>query len=220
MYIPDHFAEQRPQQLHRIIHDNPLGIVVMPGDSGMDADHLPFDFDPRHGPRGLLTAHVARANPLWQRCAQGAPVLVIFRGAQAYVSPNGYASKHQTHRQVPTWNYEVVHVHGVMRVMQDPKRLRRTLALLTRQHEASEPEPWKMGDAPRAFLDDMLTKIVGIEIEPLRFECKRKLNQNKDHADRLSAIVHLRERGETALAQIMLENLGPLDPEAAPWSWS
>ncbi|OCW20990.1 FMN-binding negative transcriptional regulator [Pseudomonas aylmerensis] len=220
MYIPDHFAEQRPEQLHRIIRDNPLGILVMPGANGIDADHVPFDFDPHDGTHGLLTGHVARANPLWQRGTEGVPVLVIFRGANAYVSPNGYASKHSTHRQVPTWNYEVVHVQGVLRVMRDEKRLRRTLALLTRQHEASQPKPWRMGDAPADYLEQMLARIVGIEIQPLRFECKRKLNQNKDHADRLSAIAHLRERGEVALSRTMLENLAPLDQEAAPWNLS
>ncbi|MGY2198346.1 FMN-binding negative transcriptional regulator [Pseudomonas gingeri] len=202
MYIPEHFAERRPEHLHRIIRDNPLGILVSQGESAMDADHLPFELDTAHGAHGLLSAHVARANPLWQRC-DGRQVLVIFRGAQGYISPNGYVSKHETHRQVPTWNYEVVHVQGVLRVMPEEKLLRRTLALLTRQHEAGESKPWRMGDAPRDYLDEMVAKIVGIEIEPLRLECKRKLNQNKDHRDRLSVISHLRERGHEALVSAM-----------------
>lgn len=208
MYIPEHFAEHRPEQLHRIIRDNPLGILVTAGESGMDADHIPFELDTGHGAYGLLTAHVARANPVWQRCAGGTPVMVIFRGADAYISPNWYASKHETHRQVPTWNYEVVHVHGVMRVMPEEKLLRRTLALLTRHHESGESKPWKMGDAPREYLDEMMSRIVGIEIEPQRVECKRKLNQNKETRDRLSAISHLREHGHEALASAMQETRG------------
>ncbi|NWB99171.1 FMN-binding negative transcriptional regulator [Pseudomonas gingeri] len=208
MYIPEHFAERRPEQLHRIIRDHPLGILVTLGETGMDTDHIPFDFDPHQGAHGLLTAHVARANPVWQRNPDGTPVMVIFRGADAYVSPNGYASKHETHRQVPTWNYEVVQVHGVMRVMQEEKLLRRTLALLTRHHESSESRPWRMGDAPREYLDEMVSKIVGIEIELQRLECKRKLNQNKETRDRLSAISHLRERGHEALASVMQETSG------------
>lgn len=208
MYIPEHFAEHRPAQLRRIIRDNPLGILVTPGESGMDADHIPFELDIGHGEYGLLTAHVARANPVWQRCPGGLPVMVIFRGADAYVSPNGYVSKHETHRQVPTWNYEVVHVHGVMRVMQEDMLLRRTLALLTNHHESSESRPWRMGDAPREYLDEMVSKIVGIEIEPLRVECKRKLNQNKETRDRISVISHLRERGHEALASAMQEASG------------
>lgn len=208
MYIPEHFAEHRPEQLHRIIRDNPLGILVKAGESGMDADHIPFELDTGHGAYGLLTAHVARANPVWQRCAGGTPVMVIFRGADGYISPNWYASKHETHRQVPTWNYEVVHVHGVMRVMPEEKLLRRTLALLTHHYESRESKPWKMGDAPREYLDEMVSRIVGIEIEMQRVECKRKLNQNKETRARLSAISHLRELGHEALASAMQETRG------------
>lgn len=174
----------------------------------MDADHIPFELDTGHGTYGLLTAHVARANSVWQRFPDGTPVMVIFRGADAYISPNWFASKHETHRQVPTWNYEVVHVHGVMRVMPEEKLLRRTLALLTCHHESSESKPWKMGDAPHEYLDEMLSRIVGIEIEPPRVECKRKLNQNKETRDRLSAISHLHERGHEALASAMQETRG------------
>ncbi|MEX5551298.1 FMN-binding negative transcriptional regulator [Pseudomonas pergaminensis] len=220
MYVPEHFAEHRPEQLHRIIRDNPLGILVTEGESGMDADHIPFELDTGHGTYGLLTAHVARANPVWQRCAGGTPVMVIFRGAEGYISPTWYASKHETHRQVPTWNYEVVHVHGVMRVMSEEKLLRRTLALLTRHQESKEIKPWKMGDAPREYLDEMVSRVVGIEIEMQCVECKRKLNQNKSHADRLSVIAHLRERGHVELSSIMLANLEQPDQGAAPWTLS
>jgi transcriptional regulator len=208
MYIPENFAEHRPEQQHRIIRDNPLGILVTADGSAMDADHIPFELDTEHGAYGLLTAHVARANPVWQHCANGTPVMAIFRGADAYISPNWYESKHETHRQVPTWNYEVVHVHGVMRVMPGEKHLRRTLALLTRHHETRESKPWKMGDAPREYLDEMVSKIVGIEIEIQRVECKRKLNQNKETRDRLSAISHLRARGHEALTSAMQDTRG------------
>lgn len=216
MYIPEHFAERRPAHWQRIIRDNPLGILVAPGDSAVDAHHIPFEFDPDHGAHGRLSAHVARANPVWQRAVSGVPVLVIFRGRDAYVSPNGFASKQDTHRQVPTWNYEVVHVHGVMRVV-DEQRLRRTLARLTRHHESGERRPWKMGDAPKDYLTHMLANIVGIEIEPLRVECKRKLNQNKTMGDRRSAIAHLRANGHEALASVMQETLvQPQEP--GPWN--
>ena len=121
MYLPTHFAETRPEELSRIIRDHPLGALVTHGASGLDADHLPFEFDPDVGTHGLLSAHLARANPLWQRCPTGTPVMVIFGGAQAYISPSWYPSKHEAHRQVPTWNYEVVHAHGVLTVHDDER---------------------------------------------------------------------------------------------------
>src|SRR5205085_10831892 len=100
MYIPAHFAETSPDQLHRIIRDHPLGAIVTRGEDGFDAEHVPFELDSAVGPHGQLSAHVARANDFWVRCPTGTPVLVIFRGAEAYISPNWYPSKHDAHRQV------------------------------------------------------------------------------------------------------------------------
>ena len=109
MYIPEHFAESRLDELHRIMRAHPLAMLCTSGPQGLDANHLPFLLDADSGPHGRLIGHVARANPLWQSVAPGSEVLVVFRGADGYVSPNWYPSKHETHRAVPTWNYEVVH---------------------------------------------------------------------------------------------------------------
>ncbi len=203
MYIPPHFAETRPEQLQRIIQDHPLGVLVTAAADGMDADHVPFEFDPDVGPHGLLSAHVARANPLWTRCPTGSPVMVVFRGAQAYVSPNWYPSKHEAHRQVPTWNYEVVHAHGILTVLDDERFVRRMVARLTKRHEAAEPKPWKMGDSAPEFIDGLLRSIVGIEIAITSLVGKSKLSQNKDVRDRTGAADALEQRGQTELAQRM-----------------
>ncbi|CAN5768025.1 FMN-binding negative transcriptional regulator [soil metagenome] len=175
-------------------------MLVTHSAEGLDANHIPFEFEPALGVHGTLQGHVARANPIWQEFPDGAEVMVVFRGPQAYVSPSWYPSKHETHRQVPTWNYEVVHAHGRLRIVDDEKFARRIVARLTLQHEASEPTPWKMADAPREFLDQMLTMIVGIEVEITRLEGKRKLSQNKDARDRKGAAQSLADRGQQAMA--------------------
>ena len=203
MYIPAHFAETRPEELHRIICEHPLGMLVTQGSAGLDADHIPFEFDAGEGTHGILTAHVARANTLWQRCPTGTPVMVVFRGAEAYISPNWYPSKHEAHRQVPTWNYEVVHAHGTLTVQDDEKFARRIVARLTHRHEANEPTPWKMGDSAPEFIDSMLRNIVGIEIAITSLKGKVKLSQNKDVRDRLNAADTLEARGHSDLAQAM-----------------
>ncbi|URI06505.1 FMN-binding negative transcriptional regulator [Aquincola tertiaricarbonis] len=206
MYNPAHFAEQDPQALQRLLTAHPLGLLITHGPDGLDADHLPFAFDPAaEGGQGLLSAHVARANPVWQRCASGSPVLVVFRGEQGYISPNWYPSKQETHRQVPTWNYESVHVHGMLRVRDDERFVRGLVARLTRQHEAGEPRPWKMGDAPADYIDTMLKAIVGIEVVVTRMEGKRKLSQNKEARDRDGAAQGAARVGNTGLAQVMRE---------------
>lgn len=202
MYIPPHFAETRPEVIHRIIRDHALGMLVTPGPEGLDAHHLPFEFEPAAEGCGSLLAHVARANDVWQRCPSGTPVLVVFRGAEAYVSPNWYPSKHETHRQVPTWNYEVVHAHGTLTVHDDERFVRRLVARLTRRHEAAEVQPWKMGDSAPDYIDELLRSIVGIEVQVNAFVCKAKLGQNKEARDRLGAALNLASRGHTELAQL------------------
>ena len=200
MYIPPHFAIQDTDVLHRIIETHPLGVLVTQSPNGLDANHIPFELDRA---RGLLIAHVARANPVWRECGDGAQVMVIFRGDEHYISPNWYPSKHELHRQVPTWNYEVVHVHGRLTVQDQEKFVRGVVGRLTRTHEASEPKPWKMGDSAPDYIDGMLKAIVGIEISISRLEGKAKLSQNREPRDRLNAADMLANQGATALAEAM-----------------
>ena len=207
MYLPAHFAEPRQDELHRLIQAHPLGTLVSHGADGLDANHLPFLLDAQAGEAGTLLAHVARANPLWQTLAEGAPVLVVFHGPQGYISPSWYPGKQDAHRRVPTWNYEVVHAHGTLHVHEDEKFLRRVLALLTRTHEAAEPQPWKMGDAPADYLAEQLQRIVGIEVRISRLVGKRKLNQHHELRDREGAIQALDARGQSPLAQAMRDTL-------------
>ena len=209
MYIPAQFAQTDPQALHRIMREHPLGTLVRAEDGVLDADHIPFELDPGAGPMGVLKAHVARANPLWQRCPTGTPVMVIFRGAQAYISPNWYPSKHETHRQVPTWNYEVVHAHGTLSIHDDERYVRALVARLTREHDAAEPRPWKMGEAPADYLQMMLGNIVGIEVTITSLVGKSKLSQNRELRDRRNAAETLATRGRDDLAQAMRATLPP-----------
>lgn len=203
MYIPPHFAMDSQEQPHRLIRDHPLGMLVTNGSSGLDADPIPFEFDQNAGLHGLLLAHVARANPVWHRNPTGSRVMVVFQGAQAYISPSWYPTKHEAHRQVPTWNYEVVHAHGVMTVRDDERFVRGMVARLTRRHEAGEPTPWKMGDSTPEFIDGLLKNIVGIEIAITSLVGKSKLSQNKEARDRAGASDALEARGHCDLAARM-----------------
>ncbi|MFO1253207.1 MAG: FMN-binding negative transcriptional regulator [Inhella sp.] len=209
MYLPPQFAEPRVEELHRIVRENALGMLVTHGAAGLGAEHLPFLLDVDADGSTRLLAHVARANPVWQTFGEGAPVMVVFRGVQGYISPSWYPGKQETHRRVPTWNYEVVHAHGSLHVRDDDEKfLRGLLARLTRQHEADLPQPWKMGDAPPDFLAEILQHIVAIEVRVQRLECKRKLSQHHAAEDRAGAISGLEGRGNEGLARAMRET-GP-----------
>ncbi len=204
MYLPAAFEEQRPKALHALIQAHPLGSLVTNGEQGLDANHIPFELDTGTGPHGTLRAHVARANPVWQQ-AGDTEVLVIFHAADGYISPNWYPSKPEHHRHVPTWNYAVVHAHGVLRVRDDERFVRGLVARLTREHEArsQQPRPWKMGDAPADYIDGLLQVIVGIEVEITRLVGKSKLGQNREERDRLGAADGLAALGQTDMAQAM-----------------
>jgi len=203
MYVPSHFAETRPEVLHDVIRRHPLGILVTHGADGLDANHIPFELTAPSGSLGILDGHVARANPLWRELADGAEVMVVFRAADAYISPNWYPSKHEAHRQVPTWNYMVAHAHGRARIVDDERFVRGIVGRLTRTHEAGQPAPWKMADSPRDFIDGLLQAIVGIEIEITRLEGKAKLSQNKDARDLQGAVDGVRAAGHDTIADAM-----------------
>ncbi|MET0518314.1 MAG: FMN-binding negative transcriptional regulator [Burkholderiaceae bacterium] len=213
MYLPSHFAVPEREALHRLIAEQPLGALVTQGaDGGLDANHLPFELDTARGAHGTLRGHVARANPVWQQVASGSEVLVIFRAGDAYISPSWYPSKHENHRSVPTWNYRVVHAHGRLIIRDDERYVRGVVARLTRQHEASQPKPWRMTDAPPDYIATLLQAIVGIEVEITRLEGKFKLSQNREPRDIRGAAEALRQQhkqhpqqqpGESAIADAM-----------------
>jgi len=200
MYIPEHFRMKQQDAMYKIIRSHPLGVLVTLNEQGIDANHLPFELD---ADRMRLTAHVAWANPVWEQCSDQMPVLVVFRGDASYVSPNWYLSKHAFHRQVPTWNYEAVHVHGRITIQDHENFVRGLVARLTRTHEASEPKPWRMTDSAPDYIDRMLKAIVGIEIAIERMEGKAKLSQNREDRDRLQAAEMLESKGHAGLAEAM-----------------
>ena len=204
MYVPAHFNESRIEVLHDLMEQHPFGILCTHGSGGLDANHLPFKLHRTEAEMGVLHAHVARANPLWQELQNGDEVLVVFRAADAYVSPSWYPSKHEAHKQVPTWNYRVAHAYGRVTVRDDERYVRGVVGRLTRTHEATQAVPWKMTDAPSDFINTMLQAIVGIEIEITRLVGKFKLSQNKEVGDIRNAGETLKAQGDCELGDAML----------------
>jgi len=196
MYLPEHFAERDPAVLHSLIAEHPLGTLVTLGADGLTANHLPFMLAADAGEHGTLLTHVARGNRVWQDFSADHEALVIFLGPSAYISPNWYPTKPETHRQVPTYNYATVHAHGRLVIHDDEKWLRGFLGRLTKRMEAAQPKPWKMGDAPQDYLRQILDGIVGIEIPITRLVGKWKVSQNRLPVDREGAIAGLRTTGE------------------------
>ncbi|HTD04804.1 FMN-binding negative transcriptional regulator [Undibacterium sp.] len=195
MYIPAHFAEERLEVLHQLIHTHPLGTLVTLDADGLNANHIPFEIaaPTADAPHGILRAHVARNNPVWKTASREVDSLVVFQGAQHYISPGWYEEKEISGKVVPTYNYATVHAHGLLRVIDDPVWLRALVERLTRRHEAIRQTPWQVGDAPADYIEKMLGAIIGIEIPVTRLAGKWKASQNRSEADRLKVVQELNE---------------------------
>ena len=202
MYLPEIFEEKDTQKLYQLIQDYPFATLISHSSEGLDAHHLPFKLILNEENQTVtLIAHIARNNTLHTQIPNGTEVLIIFQGEQGYISPNWYPSKQQHHQHVPTWNYQVVHVKGKINFLSDEKALRGILAKLTRTHEAKQPVPWKMSDAPAEYITQQLQGIVGIEIQITEITGKFKLSQNREKVDALGVVDGLEKHGNHNLAK-------------------
>ncbi len=151
-----------------------------------------------------VVAHIARANPQWRTLADDSPALLICAGPQAYISPSWYAAKYEHGRVVPTWNYSAVHLTGTVRVHHDPGWLHEAVERLTVEHESARAQPWRITDAPQAYLQGQLGGIVGLEFTVHRVEAKAKLSQNRSAADQRGVIAGLRGEDDAGAEAIAL----------------
>jgi transcriptional regulator len=205
MYIPQHFADADPETARRLISENPFGMLVVPLAEGrVEIAHLPFVLDREPGPLGALRVHVARGNSIGAIPPSSA-VIAVFTGPHAYVSPRWYEAPR---RNVPTWNFTAVHVHGVATRIDDRGEVLRAVADLSAQQEAGALEPWSAASADAAYVDRLLDGVVAFAIRIERFETKMKLSQNRPLADRLRVVEALRRRGapgDAAVARLVEE---------------
>lgn len=192
-YLPAHVEETDAATQQALVRAYPLATWVVLHEGELVVNLIPFLLNPQQGEHGTLIAHVARANPVWQCLA--APSVVVFQGAQAYISPNWYPSKQVHGKAVPTWNYATVQAHGVPQTFDDPDRLLSLVTRLTQMQEANQAHPWQVSDAPADYVEKMLKAIIGIEIPVQRWVGKWKTSQNRPLADRLGVAAGLATHG-------------------------
>jgi transcriptional regulator len=206
MYMPPHFSETDSAEIAGLIDAFPLAALIAQTAEGLVANHLPL----LRAPDGDLIGHVALANDLHRMIAPDQEVLVIFRGEEAYVTPNAYPSKAEHHRVVPTWNYRVVHIQGAIAFSHDDHTKRAAVALLTRDHErrVNGSGAWKLRDAPADYMEGMLAGIVAFRITPNRIIAKSKLSQNRTDADRDAVAGNMEARGKDGMAEAIRRQMG------------
>lgn len=209
MYLPPAFREDDLAVQHDFIRAHPLGVIMTSGEGGLMANHIPCLLYPE-GPHGVLRLHVARANPQLAQLAAGQECLVAFHGAQAYITPSWYATKAETHKVVPTWNFVAVHVWGTPVIQDDPAWLRAQLEALTDSQEKARTQPWSVDQAPPDFIAAQMRAIIGVEIPISRIEGKWKVSQNRTAADRQGVAEGLASEGGNAVMAGLVARRGGL----------
>ncbi|HEY0846334.1 MAG TPA: FMN-binding negative transcriptional regulator [Noviherbaspirillum sp.] len=211
MYVQQQFEETRPEVLDALVKAHSLATLVVQGNSGLLVNHIPLLLCQSVDGRRVLRGHVARANPLWRELSAGREAVAVFQGPDAYVTPSWYASKKVDGKVVPTWNYAVVHVHGVPRAIEDAPWLLAHLKEMSEEQERGEVDPWALSDAPTDYIERLLGAIVGIEIPVSKIIGKWKVSQNRPLADRLGVAAGLMERADDkslAMAELVQQHAG------------
>lgn len=210
MYTPAYHAFNDIEKMRAHIAAHSLGAWVCHAHGQLIANHIPFVLDAKHGSHGRLLAHVSRANPVWRQLIGGAPSVVMFMGPSAYITPSWYPGKRQHGKVVPTWNYVTVHAHGMARAMEDTCWILDVLNRLTDSQESQRTEPWKVSDAPSAYIDKMLRAVVGIEITIDQVEGRLKVSQDENEQDRrgtVEGLQHSTDASTQVLASLVLGEL-------------
>jgi len=195
MYTPPHFREDQLPVLHDAIQGARLGTLVTMGREGLEASHLPLVIDPGEGEYGTIYGHLSRANGQWRNADTAVPALAVCTGPDAYVTPSWYATKAETGKVVPTWNYVAVHAYGDIAFFDDARQLLDVVTRLTERHERGRDAPWAVSDAPDDYVQGHLKGIVGFRLPIARLQGSWKLSQNKSAADRAGVIGGLKGEG-------------------------
>src|SRR5208282_305670 len=183
MYEPPLHRVKDLAELHALIKRRMFGLLISNGAEGLVANSVPFVLDAAASRLGTLKVHLARANPQWRDLEASPDALIVFQGRDHYITPSWYATKRETGKVVPTWNYTMVQAKGGAQVMDDAW-LARQIEELTQALELRRERPWAVGDAPADFIAMQRRAIVGIEIEIVDIRGKWKTSQNRNAADR------------------------------------
>jgi transcriptional regulator len=203
---PLHRNEDLPA-LQALIRERMFGLLISNGAEGLVANSVPFVLDTASSKLGTLKVHLARANTQWRDLEASPDALIVFQGHDHYITPSWYATKQETGKVVPTWNYTMVQAKGRAKVMDDAW-LGQQIEELTQALEQRREQPWAVGDAPADFIAMQRRAIVGLEIEILDMRGKWKTSQNRNAADRAGVVAGLEAVGDDdshAMAEIVHE---------------
>ncbi len=190
MFIPTSFQPSQHASIIEMIQQYPLATIITIIDGVPVASHVPVLYlNDEQGER--LITHIARANPMWRHL--DTPWLIVFTGASHYISANWYPSKAVSHKEVPTYNYQAVHITAKASLANEAAAidiLFKTTDYFENQLHNTNPDhtPWRLTDAPDEFIHKMCKALVAIEFDILDVQASFKLSQNKDAQNRQGVI--------------------------------
>lgn len=193
MFIPKKFQQHDFVHIKSLMTEFPLATIVAASTKTLESSHVPLYFaeNADDSEYGFLYGHIAKVNPLYTMPANS-QWLVIFQDTGHYISPNWYPNKAITHKEVPTWNYRSVHFAVEPTFTTNPIVLKQLIRQLSDIHEATQPMPWSLNDAPEQYIEAMCKAIVGFKLKITGVQAQFKLSQNKDKATIASIIKNLR----------------------------
>lgn len=194
MYISKLYREEDRAKILEFLHQNEFAILVTYDGEKPTASHLLMEVV-EEGEKLIINGHMSKANPLWKTFAQNSEVLIIFQGPHTYISPTWY-----NHVNVPTWNYQAIHVYGKPRIVTDNAETKTILSRLVMRNEGNLS--YRLETLPPDFVDKEIKGIVAFQIEATRIEANYKLSQNRNDEDYHSVIQHLDEREDEMSHQV------------------
>jgi transcriptional regulator len=195
MYLPRHFEVTEWDSIKAFVaRVSAVDLVTVDESGDPISTLLPCIWDTsahKQDEYGTLIMHMAKQNEQWKSIKVGTRGLAIVHGAQAYISPTNYGNKNTDHRVVPTWNYQSVHLSGVVEVSDDVERLRGIVTSLTEFHESGRKNSWSANQADPKYMEGQLKAIVAVTMRVDRVEAKDKLSQNRPLEDRKRIVADL-----------------------------
>ena len=188
MHTPSIFAEENLENILNLIAAKPLATLIAQTSKGIEACHIPLFWYDDHSQYGCLYGHFGRKNPIYQDALPDTSWLIIFQDTGHYISPNWYPSKAKTHKEVPTWNYQSIHIQSKIELIEDTDKLKWILATMTTQQEIVSDNPWSLEDAPAAYIDAMCRGIIGFKLPIDSIQAQFKLSQNKT-AENIAGVI-------------------------------
>jgi transcriptional regulator len=195
MYIPKYFKVTNIDEIWDFVQKNSFGTIVTSEQGKPIATHLPLGLNKKDDGY-YITGHMAYGNHQWRTFENREDVLIMFQGPNAYISSSWYS-----HENVPTWNYQAIHMYGKASILEKDELIEELTGMLDKYEENRE-HPVLWDKLSPQLLESELKGIVGFKIKVEQIEAAYKLSQNRNEKDYMNIIDKLQNEGNPNSNQI------------------